>query len=112
VQPLKDTEELMSIAHVEAYTVVFDTVDVLGAGVLATHFNTGDLTLTGELDSIREEVNQDPALTRPRRPGRPAGPKHDVNPPPCVCSAYVSEHLVHEVSKPDRLLVPRLAAQT
>jgi len=27
--------------------------------MLATHFNTGDHTLTGELDSIREEVNQD-----------------------------------------------------
>jgi hypothetical protein len=38
--------------------------------------------------------------------------KHEVNPPPYVCSAYVSEPLVHEVSKLERLLVQRLAAQT
>jgi len=50
VQPLKDAEEPMSIVHVEAYAIVFNEVDVLVAGVLTTHFNTGDLTLTGELE--------------------------------------------------------------
>src|SRR5215510_2923652 len=59
VQSLKDAEELMSIAHVETYAIVFDEVDVLVAGVLTTHFNAGALTFTGELDSIREEVDQD-----------------------------------------------------
>src|SRR5262245_45806169 len=59
VQPLKDAEEPMSIAHVETYAVVFDEVDVLVVSALTTHFNAGDLTLPGELESIREEVDQD-----------------------------------------------------
>ena len=55
--------------------------------VLATHFNTGDLTLTGELDSTREEVNQDLLSQGHGGPADRQVTRHEVNPPPYVCSA-------------------------
>src|SRR2546427_1789924 len=101
VQPLKDAKERMSIAHVEAYTVIFDEVDVLVVSALATHLNAGDLTLIGELDSIREEVDQDLLQQGHVGTADRQVANYDVYSPPRVCSAQVFEHLVYEVSKHD-----------
>src|SRR2546427_3247913 len=111
VQPLKDAEEPISITHVEAYAIVFDEVDGLAAKALTAHFNAGALTLTGELDSIREEVDQDLLQQGHVSTADRQVTNHDVQPPPRVCSAQVFEHLVYEVRQHDRLSVQRLAAQ-
>src|SRR5262245_36746657 len=111
VQPLKHVEELMSIAHVETYTIIFDEIDVLVAGALTTRFNAGDLTLTGELERIREEVDQNLLQQGHVGPADRQVANHDVNPSSCLCRAQVFKHLMHEVSKHDRLRVQRLATQ-
>src|SRR5438270_7243677 len=59
MQPLKNTEEFVGVAHVEARAIVFDEVDDLACHPRASDLDVADRAVTRELDRVAEQVYEE-----------------------------------------------------
>jgi hypothetical protein len=53
VQPLKHTEQLVSVPHIKAHAVILDEIDLLAILFLAADFDSSGLALAGVLARSR-----------------------------------------------------------
>src|SRR5712692_4354634 len=59
VEPLKDAEKLVRVAHVKASAIVFDKVDGFAVFLFATDLNFADLAFAGVLEGIGKKIDED-----------------------------------------------------